>query len=138
MRGMTSPEVVGSRLPRRERTRLVVVLDGTTDGACELARALRDAVRQEGSVLACAVVRPRADDVERELVRAGLVAAVARAEAATGVCGRTVTALMEPAVFEALAATARGGTMVVVRENRRAVLRPAQPRMPVRPIAKHA
>ena len=40
-----------------------------------LVRALRDAARHEGTVLACAVVDPRADDVERELVRAGLEAA---------------------------------------------------------------
>ncbi|MEU2349842.1 hypothetical protein [Modestobacter sp. NPDC049651] len=135
---MTSAEVVGSRQRRRERARLLVVLDGATDGACELARALRDAVRQEGSVLACAVVHPRADEVERELIRAELTAAVARAECATGVHGRTETALLDPTVFEALAATARGGTLVVVQEHRRAVLRSAPPRPPARLLARPA
>ncbi|MGY1748808.1 hypothetical protein [Modestobacter sp. SYSU DS0511] len=130
---MTSAEVVGSRVSRRERARLLVVLDGATGGAAELVRALRDAARQEGSVLACTVVSPRADDVERELARAALQAQVARAEQQTGVRGRTDTALLDPAVFEALSGTARGGSLVVVQEHRRRVLRSA----PLRPVAWH-
>ena len=134
---MTSAEVVGSRPPRRARARIVVALDGTAASSAELVRALRDAARQEGSVLACAVVGRRADDVERAVVEAALEEQVARAVAETGVRGRTETALLDPVVFEALCGTARGGTLVVVQENRRTVLRPAPPRAAVRPLTRH-
>ncbi|GAB4079981.1 hypothetical protein GCM10028783_09290 [Modestobacter muralis] len=100
-------------------------------------RALRDAARQEGSVLACAVVDRRADDVERALAEAALTEQVARAVADTGVRGRTETALLDPVVFEALCDTARGGTLVVVHEHGRTALRPASPRVVVRPLTRH-
>src|SRR3954453_17872855 len=75
---MTSAELVGSRPPRRAHARLIVALDGTAATTAELVRALRDAARHEGTVLACAVVDPRADDAERELVRARLEEQVRR------------------------------------------------------------
>ncbi|WP_369140954.1 hypothetical protein [Modestobacter versicolor] len=134
---MTSAEVVGSRPSRRARARLLVPLDGSAGSTAELVRALRDAARQEGSVLACAVVGARADDVERALARAALEEQVARAVEASGVRGRTEVALLDEAVFEALCATARGGTLVLVQADRRAVLRSAPLRAPVRPIARH-
>ena len=134
---MTSAEVVGSRPSRRARSRIVVALDGTAASSVELVRALRDAARQEGAVLACAVVGRRADDVERAVVEAALEEQVARAVAETGVRGRTETALLDPVVFEALRDTARGGTLVVVQDHRRTVLRPAPPRAAVRPILRH-
>ncbi|WP_164702984.1 hypothetical protein [Modestobacter sp. KNN46-3] len=134
---MTSAEVVGSRVSRRARARLLVPLDGTMASSAELMRALRDAVRQDGSVLACAVIGGRTDDVEREVLRAAVEDQVARAVEATGVRGRTEIALLDAAVFEALCGVARGGTLVVVQENRRTVLRSAAPRAPVRPIARH-
>ena len=129
--------MVGSRPSRRARAQHLVALDGTAASSVELARALRDASRQEGSVLACALVGRRADDVERALVETALETQVARVVAETGVRGRVQTALLDPAVFEALCGTARGGTLVVVQENRRTVLRPAPPRASVRPITWH-
>src|SRR3954453_19895595 len=98
---MTSAELVGSRPTRRARARLIVALDGTAGTTAELGRALRDAARQEGTVLACAVVDPRADDVEREVVRAGLEEQVCQAVEETGVHGRSETPLLGPAVFGA-------------------------------------
>ncbi|WP_249523143.1 hypothetical protein [Modestobacter marinus] len=135
---MTSAEVVGSRPSRRARPRLLVPLDGTAASSTELTRALRDAVRQDGSVLACAVVGPRVDDVERAQIRTALEAQVAEVVADTGVHGRTEVALLDAVVFEALCGVGRGGTLVVVQQNRRTVLRSAPPREPVRPIVRHA
>src|SRR3954454_899965 len=135
---MTSAELVGSRPPRRAHARLILALDGTAATSADLVRALRDAVRHEGTVLACAVVDPRADDAERELVRARLEEQVGRAVEETGLHGRTETALLEPALFEALCATARGGTLVVVQENHRTVLRSAPVRVPGRPLVRPA
>ena len=120
---MTSAELVGSRPSRRAHARLIVALDGTAATSADLVRALRDAARHEGTVLACAVVDPRADDVERELVRAELDVQVGRAVEESGVPDRSEAALLEPAVFEALSGAARGGTLVVVQENHRTVLR---------------
>jgi hypothetical protein len=134
---MTSAEVVGSRPPRRARARLLVPLDGSCAGYAELVRALRDARRRDAVVLACAVVDDRADDVERALARAALEAQVARAAGETGVANHVETALLEPAVFEALTGATRGGALVVVQEDRRTVLRPAAPPARVRPIARH-
>src|SRR3954452_24414143 len=99
---MTSAELVGSRPPRRAHARLIVPLDGTAATSADLVRALRDAARHEGTVLACAVVDPRADDIERELGRAGLDEQVPRAVEESGVHGRSQISLLEPAVFEAL------------------------------------
>src|SRR3954447_9400212 len=135
---MTSAELVGSRPPRRAHARLIVPLDGTAATSADLVRALRDAARHESTVLACAVVDPRADDAERELVRAGLEEQVDRAVVETGVHGRCEATLLEPAVFEALCGAARGGTIVVVQENHRTVLRCASPRSPSRPLVRPA
>jgi hypothetical protein len=135
---MTSAELVGSRPTRRAHARLIVALDGTAATSAELVRALRDAARHEGTVLACAVVEPRADDVERELVRAMLGEQVSRAVEEAGVRGRCETTLLEPAVFEALCGAARGGTLVVVQESHRSVLRCAAVRPPGRPLVRPA
>jgi hypothetical protein len=113
-----------------------VALDGTAATSADLVRALRDAARHEGTVLACAVVDPRADDLERELVRAGLEAQVSEAVALAGVQDRSETTLLEPAVFEALCGAARGGTLVVVQESHRSVLRCAPVRTPGRPLLR--
>ena len=133
---MTSAEVVGSRPPRRAHTRVIVPLDGTAATSADLVRALRDAARHEGTVLACAVVDPRAADLERDLVRAELEEQVRRAVEVTGGQGRCETTLLEPAVFEALAGAARGGTLVVVQESHRTVLRCAPVRTPGRPLVR--
>ena len=135
---MTSAELVGSRPTRRAHARLIVALDGTAATTAELVRALRDAARHEGTVLACAVVDPRADDLERELVRAGLEAQVSKAVEVAGVPGRCETTLLEPAVFEALCGAARGGTLVVVQESHRSVLRCAPTRTSGRPLVRPA
>jgi hypothetical protein len=135
---MTSAELVGSRPPRRTHARLIVPLDGTAATSADLVRALRDAARHEGTVLACAVVDPRADDVERELVRARLEEQVGRAVELAGVHGRCEATLLEPALFEALSGAARGGTIVVVQENHRTVLRCAPVRTPGRPLVRPA
>ncbi|WP_138757552.1 hypothetical protein [Modestobacter altitudinis] len=133
---MTSAELVGSRPPRRAHARLIVALDGTAATSADLVRALRDAARHEGTVLACAVVDPRAYDAERELVRARLAAQVDRAVEESGVQGRCEATLLEPAVYEALCGAARGGTIVVVQENHRSVLRCAPARTPGRPLVR--
>jgi hypothetical protein len=135
---MTSAELVGSRPSRRAHARLIVALDGTASTSADLVRALRDAARHECTVLACAVVDPRADDVERELVRAELDVQVGRAVEESGVPDRSEAALLEPAVFEALSGAARGGTLVVVQENHRTVLRCAPARTPSRPLVRPA
>jgi hypothetical protein len=135
---MTSAELVGSRPSRRAHTRLIVALDGTAETSADLVRALRDAARHEGTVLACAVVDPRADDVERSLVRAGLDVQVSQAVGESGVHGRCEATLLEPAVFDALAGAARGGTLVVVQESHRTVLRCAPARTPGRALVRHA
>jgi hypothetical protein len=131
---MTSAELVGSRPPRRAHARLIVPLDGTAATSADLVRALRDAARHEGTVLACAVIDPRADDLERDLVRAGLDEQVRRGVEVAGVQGHCETTLLEPAVFEALCGAARGGTLVVVQESHRSVLRCAPVRTPGRPL----
>ena len=133
---MTSAELVGSRPPRRAHARLIVALDGTAATTADLVRTLRDAARHEGTVLACAVVAPRADDIERELVRGGLDVQVSKAEEEAGVQGHSETTLLEPAVFEALCGAARGGTLVVVQESHRSVLRCAPTRTPGRPLVR--
>jgi hypothetical protein len=133
---MTSAELVGSRPSRRAHARLIVALDGTAATSAELVRALRDAARQEGTVLACAVVGPKADDLERDLVRAELEEQVGRAVEVAGVQGRCETTLLEPAVFEALCGAARGGTLVVVQESHRTVLRCAPVRTAGRPLVR--
>jgi hypothetical protein len=133
---MTSAELVGSRPSRRAHTRLIVPLDGTAATSADLVRALRDAARHEGIVLACAVVDPRADDLERELIRAGLEEQVRRAVEETGVQGHSETTLLEPAVFEALSGAARGGTLVVVQESHRTVLRCVPVRTHGRPLVR--
>jgi hypothetical protein len=107
-----------------------------TATSADLVRALRDAACHEGTVLACAVVDSRADDVERELARAGLDEQVSRAVEKSGVQGRSETTLLEPAVFEALCGAARGGTLVVVQESHRTVLRCAPVRTPGRPLVR--
>jgi len=135
---MTSAELVGSRPSRRARARLIVALDGTAATTADLVRALRDAARHEGTVLACAVVDPQADDVERELVRTRLNEQVSRAVQESGVRGRSEAALLEPALFEALTGAARGGTLVVVQESHRTVLRSAPARTPGRPAVRRA
>ena len=117
---------------------MIVALDGTAETSAELVRALQDAVRHEGTVLACAVVDPRADDVERESVRAGLDEQVGRAIEESGVHGHSETTLLEPAIFEALCAPARGGTLVIVQENHHTVLRCAPVRTPSRPLVRPA
>jgi hypothetical protein len=133
---MTSAELVGSRPPRRAHARLIVPLDGTAATSADLVRALRDAARHEGTVLACAVIDPRADDLERELVRAALDEQVRRGVEESGVHGPCETTLLEPAVFEALCGAARGGTLVVVQESHRSVLRCAPVRAPGRPLVR--
>jgi hypothetical protein len=135
---MTSAELVGSRPSRRAHARLIVPLDGTAATSADLVRALRDAARHEGTVLACAVVDPRADDGVRELVRSALEEQVRRAVEEAGVRGRCEATLLEPAVFEALSGAARGGTIVMVQENHRAVLRCAPVRTPGRPLVRPA
>jgi hypothetical protein len=135
---MTSPEAAGSRPSRRVRPRLIVPVDGTAASSADLVRGLRDAARDEGTVLACAIVDPKADDVERALVRAALEEQVDRAVEQTGIRRHSETALIGPVVFEALCGPARGGALVVVQESRRIVLRPAPLRGHVRPVVRPA
>jgi hypothetical protein len=67
-----------------------------------------------------------------------LEAHVLRAIAETGVQGRTRTAVLERAVFEALSAAAQGADLVVVGPRGKSLLRHAIPRPLTRRLARGA
>ena len=133
---MTSAELVGSRPPRRAHARLIVALDGTAATTADLVRRTAARTPTPTTSAPSAPVAPRADDIERELVRGGLEVQVSKAEEEAGVQGHSETTLLEPAVFEALCGAARGGTLVVVQESHRSVLRCAPTRTPGRPLVR--
>jgi nucleotide-binding universal stress UspA family protein len=127
-------------LPRRQNPWLVVEVDGSTAGHGALVWALREAARREATVVAVSVLEaPDGDPLEgsgRVLVRAQLAAhdrleaQVLRAIAETGVHGRTRTAVVERAVFEALTAATEGADLVVVGTRGKTLLRQAVARPP--------
>jgi hypothetical protein len=111
--------------PRRERPRLLVLVDCAVAAQPELAWALHEAARREGAVIAVALLETDAPQRRREALLTTLEAHALRATGETGVHGRLRTALLDPLVYEALAGTARGGDLVVVRPWAKTLLRPA-------------
>jgi nucleotide-binding universal stress UspA family protein len=135
-------------LPRRQSPWLIVEVDGSASAHHGLVWALREAARREATVVAVAVLdAPAGDPLEgsgRVLVRAQLAAhdrleaQVLRAIAETGVHGRTRTAVLDRAVYEALTAATRGADLVVVTHQGKTMLRQAVPRPPGRRLARGA
>jgi nucleotide-binding universal stress UspA family protein len=126
--------------PRRQNPWLVVEVDGSAAGHGALVWSLREAARRDATVVAVAVLEaPDGDPLEgsgRVLVRAQLAAhdrleaQVLRAIAETGVHGRTRTAVVEGAVFEALLAATQGADLVFVGKRGKTLLRQAVARPP--------
>ncbi|SFL77322.1 hypothetical protein [Geodermatophilus ruber] len=127
-----APLYLDTLVPRREHPRLLVLVDPTAPVQPELVWALQEAARREATVLAVALLDSGAREDRRIRTLVALDAQLLRAVGQTGVHGRSRTALVDPLVFEAMAATARGGDLVVVRPHSKTVLRPAVPRSTVR------
>jgi nucleotide-binding universal stress UspA family protein len=134
-------------LPRRQNPWLVVEVDGSPGAHGALLWALREAARREATVVAVSVLdEPDGDPLGggRGQARAHLAAQnqlearVLRAIAETGVHGRSRTAVLDRAVFEALTAATRGADLVVVSALGKTVLRQAVPRPPARRLARGA
>ena len=135
-------------LPRRQNPWLVVEVDGSPAGHGALVWAMREAARREATVVAvCVLEDPAGDPLEgssrvlnrdRHSAHDRLEAQVLRAIAETGVHGRTRTAVLERALFEALTAATRGADLVVVGPRTKTLLRQAVPRPPVRRLARGA
>lgn len=129
---MHSSETPPSRQRSQRPTLMVPVHEsGALD---ELVWALRVAQQCEATVLAVALLDSSAAQGRRDRALATLEAQVLRAVGRTGVHGRARTALMDPLVYEAIAATARGGDLVVARPQGTVVLRrPSSRRGGLRP-----
>ena len=135
-------------LPRRQPPWLLVEVDGSPAAHGALLWALREAARREATVVAvCVLEAPEGDPLEgtgRVLLAAQLAAhdrleaQVLRAIAETGVHGRTRTAVLDRAVFEALTAATHGADLVVVGCRGKTLLRQAVPRPPARRLARGA
>jgi hypothetical protein len=134
-------------LPRRQRPWLLVEVDDSPGGYGALVWALREAARRDASVVAVSVPGDSADQPfgagrlrlrDQSAVHDRLEAQVLRAIAETGVHGRTRTAVLDRAVFEALTAATHGADLVVVGPQGKALLRHAVPRPPVRRLARGA
>ena len=128
-------------LPRRQNPWLIVAVDASPAAHGALVWALREAARRDATVLAVSVVDEGDGDPlggdrpslgRREAAHDVVAAAVFRAIAETGVQGRTRTAVLERAVFEALTAATRGADLVLVGPHSKTLLRPAAPRPPRR------
>ncbi len=135
-------------LPRRQNPWLIVAVDGSSAAHGALVWALREAARREATVVAVRVLDDPAGDplgnpgrghlLTRMAAHDHLEAHVLRAIAETGVQGRTRTAVMERAVFEALSAATQGADLVVVGSQGKALLRHALPRPLTRRLARGA
>jgi nucleotide-binding universal stress UspA family protein len=135
-------------LPRRQNPWRVVELDGSPIAHRGLVWALREAARREATVVAVSVLdAPEGNPLEgsarvpahaQTAAHDRLEARVLRAIAETGVHGRTRTAVLERAVFEALTAATRGADLVVVGGRGKTLLRQAVPRPPTRRLARGA
>jgi nucleotide-binding universal stress UspA family protein len=151
-RDETAPsEVEPLRLPplfaRRHTPWLLVEVDGSTPAQGALVWALREAARREATVLAVTVLdgpehplgaaRPSSSRTQAMALQR-LEAQVLRAIAETGVHGRSRTAVLERAVFEALSAAAAGADLVIVGTSGKTVLRPAVARPAFRRLPRGA
>jgi nucleotide-binding universal stress UspA family protein len=135
-------------LPRRQNPWLVVEVDGSPAAHGALVWALREAARREATVVAVTVLDEpdghplagagRGQTRAHLAARDQLEARVLRAIAETGVHGRSRTAVLDRAVFDALMAATRGADLVVVGARGKTVLRPAVPRPPARRLARGA
>jgi nucleotide-binding universal stress UspA family protein len=135
-------------LPRRQNPWLIVAVDGSPAGHGALVWALREAARREATVVAVHVLdEPDGDPLDgsgrvhtrtRTAAHDRLEAHVMRAIAETGVRGRTQTAVLERAVFEALSAATEGADLVVVSGRGKSLLRHAVPRPLSRRLARGA
>ena len=124
-----APALMDQPTSRRQAPCLVVPVTTGSDRLTALEWALREAARRQATVLAVALVDSGVTDRLRTAALASLDAVVLQAVGATGVHGRARTALMDPLVYQALAGTARGGDLVVVRPEGKTLLRPATPRL---------
>lgn len=135
-------------LPRRQPPWLLVEVDGSPAGHGALLWALREAARREATVVAvCVLEAPEGDPLEgtgrvplgaHSAAHDRLEAQVLRAIAETGVHGRTRTAVLDRAVFDALTAATHGADLVVVGGRGKTLLRQAVPRPPIRRLARGA
>lgn len=122
---------------RRRAPWLVVEVDGSHEAHSALVWALREAARREATVVAVGILpaddppngSPRPAATVLDAVHDRLDAALLRAVAETGVCGRSSTAVMERPVLEALTAAVHGSDLVVVGADGKRLLRPAFPRL---------
>jgi nucleotide-binding universal stress UspA family protein len=146
--GAAAPPRVEPLPPRRERPSLLVAVDDDPSSQAALVWTLREAARREATVVAVSVSpgpavdddsaggRPGAPDGAR---LAELTDRVRAATAEAGVRPPVRTAVLDAAVYEALAGAARGGDLVVVGRHGKTLLRPAVARThPVRRIAHPA
>ncbi len=134
-------------LPRRPGPSFVVDVDAPT-GQRALAWALREAARREGTVLAVVAVDAAAGaplpgcgpagEGARGAALARADAAVVRAIAESGVTGRVRAVVVDRPRLDALGPAGRGGDLVLVGGNGRALLRPVAPRFPGRRLAPGA
>jgi nucleotide-binding universal stress UspA family protein len=139
------------RLPplfaRRHTPWLLVEVDGSGPSLGALVWALREAARREATVLAVTVLddpdhplgaaRPPSPTTQAVALQR-LEAQVLRAIAETGVHGRSRTAVLERAVFDALTAAAAGADLVIVGTAGKTVLRPAVARPAFRRLPRGA
>lgn len=134
----TADSAVSSAIGRRrEPARLLVVVDGSESSTRQLTWALQEAARRDAVVLAVAVVGDGEDEGARAARRILMEAEVRHVAGQTGVHGRVRTTLLDPLVYDALTAATAGGDLVVIRPDRKTVLRPAVPRSPVqRPLTR--
>ncbi len=146
--GGAAPARIDVLPPRRERPSLLVAVDDDPSSQAALVWTLREAARREATVVAVSVSpgpavdddsgggRPGAPDGAR---LAELTDRVRAATAEAGVRPPVRTAVLDAAVYEALAGAARGGDLVVVGRHGKTLLRPAVARThPVRRIAHPA
>lgn len=133
---------------RRHSPWLLVEVDGSATAQRSLVWALREAARREATVLAVTVL-DRAPDhplgANRTSSQADQTTALNRLEAQvlgaiaeTGVHGRSRTAVLERAVFEALSAAAAGADLVIVGASGKTLLRQAVARPPFRRLPRGA
>ena len=123
--------------PRRPSPWLLVEVDGSAASAGALEWALREAARREATVVAVAVVDDQGGDPLigsngltriRAAAQQRVDAQVLHAIAATGVSGRTRTAVVDRVVLDAMTAAAHGADLVLVGPEGKALLRQAVPR----------
>lgn len=142
------PSVHTEPTSRRRAPWVLVEVDGSAEAHRALVWALREAARREATVVAVSVLdAPDGDPLSgtarvprrtQEASRDHLEALVLRAEAETGISGRTRTAILERPVFEALDAAVHGADLVMVGAGGKRLLRPVIPRLPPRRVARGA